>query len=104
MTDPRHDALEKRVDQLEKQVALLEQQQGYILEGVEVVKSRIDGMNTKKIDPMREQITDLHTSLYKQKGFRAGVVFTVTAFWAVFTTIGLVIWEYFTNNGPSGGT
>ena len=103
MSDARCDELERRVDQLETQVALIQKEQEHILEGVQTIRDRIDGMNNKKLDPMREQLTDLHTSLYKQKGFRAGVVFTVTAFWAVFTTLGIAIWNYFSSNGPSGG-
>ena len=94
------EALERRVGQLEKSTALAKQRIDYVEEAMDVIGDRITGINEKKLTPMAKQLNDLHHSIYGSKGFWAGVFMTVSALWAIITTVGVVVWQWVkANNG-----
>jgi len=90
MTD--EETIKQRLREVEQDTALQRQ-------AIANLDTKLTKMESDKIDPMRAQVNELHTTMTKNKGFWGGIFLAVGAIWSVFAGIGVTIWRVFTGNG-----
>lgn len=50
-------------------------------------------LETQKIDPMFQQVREMHSAMMRNKGFVAGAFMMAGAVWAVIGAFGVAIWN-----------
>ncbi len=74
----------------------MEQGQAVTDEKVDRLERDLHRLEREKIDPMRKQVSDIHTHVTRTSGFWAGVFMTVGAAWTGLAGLGLMLWRLFT--------
>lgn len=69
-------------------------------EKFDILDERLKGMNEKKIDPMKIKVDEIHQTIVHYRGFKGGVVFTVSIIWAVIGGIAVAVWQTLLGRSP----
>lgn len=67
---------------------------------LEQLKCAQSKMENEKIDPMRQQVDELHTTMTRNKGFVTGLFVMAGAVWTAVAGVAVATWKLFSGDWP----